>query len=159
MTALEIARWVFGVLLALLAGQMAFVTRRFMMALLGESSYLECSAVFLNPVTRWLMHDFAVPAVTVGAVLVFPSWVAGIITVLWVAWRWFCGTRGQIERGLPHYVQGMQTSDPSLSVEEARRRMARSLYRNLRYRMMRPVLEPFARVYFSVTNRIFHRDE
>src|SRR2546427_141788 len=44
MTALEIARWVFGVLLALLAGQMAFVTGRFMMALLGESSYLECSA-------------------------------------------------------------------------------------------------------------------
>ncbi|MBI2947775.1 MAG: hypothetical protein HYY23_09010 [Verrucomicrobia bacterium] len=159
MTALEIARWIFGVLLVLLAGQMAFVTGRFMMALLGENSYLECSAAFLNPVTRWFTYYFAVPVVTVGALLAFPSWVAGIIAVLWIAWRWFRGTKAQIDGGLPHYVKGMQTSAPTLSVEEARRRMAQSLYRNLRYRMMRPVLEPFARVYFSVTGRVFHRDE
>jgi hypothetical protein len=105
------------------------------------------------------MYYFAVPVVTVGAFLVLPSCVVGIVAVLWVAWRWFRGTRKQIERGLPHYVQGMQTTDPSLSVEEARRRMAQTLYRNLRYRMLRPMFEPFARVYFSVTDRIFHRDD
>jgi hypothetical protein len=159
MTVLEITRWFFGVLLALLAGRMAFVTGRFMMALLGESSNLECSAAFLNPVTRWGMYYFAVPAVTVGAVLLLHYWAAAIIVVLWVAWRWFRGTREQIERGLPDYAQGMQSTDPTLSMDEARRRISRSLYRNLRHQMMRPLLEPFARVYFSITNKIFPRGE
>lgn len=159
MTVLEIARWVLGVHLALFAGEIAFVTGRFMMAFLGESSHSECSEAFLNPVTRWLLYYVAVPVVTVGAFLVLPSWVAATAAVVWVACRWFRGTRAQIERGLPHYVHGMHATDPSLSVEEARRRMARSLYRNLRVRMTRPVLEPFARIYYSVTGKIFHRDE
>lgn len=158
MTATEIGRWIGGAFLLLLAGQMVFVTGRFMMAALGESSYLECSAAFLHPVTRWFMYYLAVPVVAIAALLVLPHWVGGIVAVLWVAFQWFRGTRVQIERGLSHYVQGMLTTDPTLAEDAARRRMTRSLYRNLRYRMMQPVFGSFARIWCVLTDSRFHRD-
>src|SRR2546422_2366759 len=144
MTALDIPRWILGMLLALLAGWMAFITGRFMMALLGEGSCAECSRSFLSPVTRWLMYYFAVLLVTLGALFLFPVWYARIIAVLWVSWRWYRGTEAQLERGLPDYVKGRMSSDPSLSVEDARRAMKQSLYGTLRYRMLSPVLQPLA---------------
>ena len=103
MTALEISRWILGVTLTLLAGRMSFITGRFMMALLGESSYAECSMAFLNPATRWLLYYLAVPLVTIAAFFSFPSWYARAAVVVWVVWRWYRGTAAQLEHGLPHY--------------------------------------------------------
>jgi hypothetical protein len=149
MTGLEVARWVLGVFLALLAGHLAFATGRFMMALFGEDLCDECSMAFLHPVTRWLMYYLAVAVVTLVALLALPYWSA-VFALLWVIWRWFLGVKMQMERGLPRYVQEMLSAEPTLSFEQARRRTVQSLYRRMRNRVLGWLLDPLARTYSEI---------
>jgi len=80
------------VVAVILAGVAWFIARlegKFLIYLDGFQSPIECSPLYLNPVSRFLYYKLAPWVLIVVAALIMPHWIGWIIAplIIWHGWR------------------------------------------------------------------------